>query len=150
MSLFLKCVQRGVDTGNLPGHVFQGSIWTCPDVKQSDYPPHDSGMQDRVPLTSVSLNCRYFSERVAFIFQSVARRSKVTSLQKNNQNFGIIYLQLLSHAVSNCEALPQPTPTCTDMFKTITAHIYLWSFSIYTAVYKVLKAIKKCTMTAVA
>lgn len=52
-------------------------------------------MQDRVPLTSVSLNCWYFSEGES---QCVAGRSNGSW----KKNLGILVLPLLFRAVSNC------------------------------------------------
>lgn len=90
-------------------------------------------MQDRVTPTSVSLALVLFRQRAVYIFQG-----KVTALQKNYQKQkkkkNLHYLPFSSRAV--------PTPTCPDLFKTITARMYLWSVSFYTAVYKVLRGHK--------
>lgn len=131
MFLFLKCVQRSVDTENLPGHVFQDSILTCPDVKQSDYPPHDSGMQDRVPPTSVFLLLVLFRQRVAHIFQ--AWPEKATA--KKNLEFFICRSHIMQFQIVRLYN------------SNLYSHVYYLSLLLYCYIQS---PSKRCTMTAVA
>lgn len=87
------------------------------------------------PDFRVSLLLVLFRDWVAFIFQRVARRRKVTALRrKTNNNLGILYLPFLPRAVSNCEAVPQPTPSCAGMFQTISAYLFTVLIYLYSCI----------------